>query len=223
MNWIEASTTAAYWVAITLWRQFGKPAVLHPVLTATAIVAVMLLATGMPYQQYMASAWPLNEALGLVIVLLAVPLYRQFALIRQSGVSIAPALLFGSTTALFVALVLPVLAGTEREIVATLAPKSATAAARPVVLQRTARDPARVRHGGSNRSRDGRWRRLGRVDAGTRGRPRPEPSVLSCRSRRQPQVLGGGDDATRPMLHGAGARGGASGHARATSSRTRRG
>lgn len=123
-----AATLAAYFLAVGLWHRFGAPTLLHPVLVATAMVSGMLLATGMPYEQYFAQAWPLNEALSVVIVLLAVPLYRQFALIRQSGRSTAPALVLGSATALVVAIALPVWTGAGREIVATLAPKSATAA-----------------------------------------------------------------------------------------------
>ena len=123
-----AATLAAYFVAVWLWQRCGRPALLHPVLTATIMVSVMLLVTGMGYEQYFAQAWPLNEALSLVIVLLAVPLYRQLALIRQSGRSIAPALMLGSVTALVVALALPVWSEAEPEIVATLVPKSATAA-----------------------------------------------------------------------------------------------
>lgn len=138
MDWIVSTqanplfgivaTVAAYAAAVGLWKHFGAPALLHPVLVATALVAIMLLATAMPYEQYYAQAWPLNEALGLVIVLLAVPLYRQVALIRESGPSIALALLTGSVTALVAAILLPTLAGADQELIATLAPKSATAA-----------------------------------------------------------------------------------------------
>lgn len=123
-----AATLAAYCVAVSLWQRSGNHALLHPVLMATIMVSCMLLATGMPYDEYFAQAWPLNEALSLVIVLLAVPLYRQFALIRQCSLSIVPSLLIGSATALIVALALPVWSDAGTEIVATLAPKSATAA-----------------------------------------------------------------------------------------------
>ncbi len=52
-----AVTLAAYSLAVGLWHRFGAPALLHPVLIATAMVSGMLLATGMPYEQYFAQAW----------------------------------------------------------------------------------------------------------------------------------------------------------------------
>lgn len=131
-----ALTVLVYVAAVAAWRRFGAPALLHPVLVATLGVSAVLLATGMPYERYFAQAWPLNEALALVIVLLAVPLYRQLGLIRQAGRSIAPALFLGSATALCLALLLPALSGTDHALIATLAPKSATAAVAVEVADR---------------------------------------------------------------------------------------
>ena len=78
-------TIDAYVVAHAAWRRFGSPALLHPVLVATALVALMLLGTGMNQDIYFVQASLLNEALAIVVVLLAVPLYRQFHLILETG------------------------------------------------------------------------------------------------------------------------------------------
>lgn len=123
-----AVTIAAYALAVALWRRLGTPAPLHPVLVATALVATVLLATGMSYETYFSQAFVLNESLGVIIVLLAVPLYRQFRAIKQAGSPIALALIVGSVVALITALALPVATGAAGELLATLAPKSATAA-----------------------------------------------------------------------------------------------
>jgi len=82
----------------------------------------------MSYEVYFKGAYLLNETLGVVVVLLAVPLYRQFPLIKASGLSIVVALSAGSLVALATALALPAAIGSASEILATLAPKSATAA-----------------------------------------------------------------------------------------------
>ena len=103
-------------------------ALLHPVLVATGLVAAVLLAVGLDYGLYLRQAFLLNEALGAVIVLLAVPLCRQFASIRAAGAPIACALLIGSAVAIASALVVPALAGADIAVLATLAPKSATTA-----------------------------------------------------------------------------------------------
>lgn len=121
-------TIAAYVVAHAVWRRFDSPALLHPVLVATGFVALMLLGTGMSYDSYFAQASLLNEALAIVIVLLAVPLYRQFHLIMEAGGPLGAALIAGSVVALATALALPGAVGAADELLATLAPKSTTAA-----------------------------------------------------------------------------------------------
>lgn len=122
------ATVAAYWLATTSWRRYGNPALLHPVLVATALLGSMLVVTGMDYGTYFEQAFLLNETLGLVIVLLAVPLYRQFRLISTAGMPLTCALIAGSMVAIVTALLLPGVMGATDDLLATLAPKSTTAA-----------------------------------------------------------------------------------------------
>lgn len=122
------ATVIAYWLATSAWHRLGRPAMLHPVLITTALVGLMLVMTGMDYRTYFQQAFLLNETLGLIIVLLAVPLYRQFALIRVAGTQLCWALFAGSAVAILSALLLPWLSGAGDEMLATLAPKSTTAA-----------------------------------------------------------------------------------------------
>ena len=121
-------TIAAYAIAYTTWRRLGTPSLLHPVLVATALVAVVLISAGTGYDEYLAQATMLNEALGVVVILLAVPLYRQFHLILEASGPIGVALVAGSMIAVVTSLALPVFAGAPVELLATLAPRSATAA-----------------------------------------------------------------------------------------------
>lgn len=121
-------TVAAYALAETLWRRSGHAALLNPVLVASAVVAAALLALGVPYERYIAQARPINDLLPLIIILLAVPLCRKLPLIRAAGLPLVAALVFGSVVALTTALIFPALAGEDAELIATLAPKSATAA-----------------------------------------------------------------------------------------------
>jgi predicted murein hydrolase (TIGR00659 family) len=121
-----AATIVVYAVAAAVYRSLGAPPLLHPVLTATAALAIMLLATGMSYDAYFAQAFPLHAGLGVFVLLLAVPLYRQFDLIRVSGRIIAVALCAGSLTALATALALPAVLADAPSLMASLAPKSTT-------------------------------------------------------------------------------------------------
>lgn len=121
-------TLASYAAAELVWRRLGRPAILNPVLTATAAIAAGLVLVGVPYATYLSQARLINEALSLVIVLLAVPLCRQYALISSTGFPIGFALAAGATVAFMSALALPVAAGADQMLLATLAAKSATTA-----------------------------------------------------------------------------------------------
>lgn len=129
-------TVAAYAAAEMLWQTTGRPALLNPVLVATTLVAAVLVVLEIAYEDYLLQAQPIDEALALLIVLLAVPLCRQFRLIRTSGLAITTALLIGSTVALVTAVLLPAFAGAGHELVATIAPKSATTAVAVEVSER---------------------------------------------------------------------------------------
>jgi len=120
-------TLAAYAVASALWRRTGSP-LLHPVLVATVLVGVLLVVTHLPYDDYLDQTYVLNQALGLIIVLLAVPLYRQFELIKSAGFPLGCALLAGSFIAIFSSLLIPAVSGATNQFLATLVPRSVTAA-----------------------------------------------------------------------------------------------
>lgn len=121
-------TIASYGGATLLWKRFGSPALLHPVLVATTILAALLMTLDMRYEDYMAQVSILHEALALVIVLLAVPLWRQMPLIVRAHSPIAWSLVAGSTLAIGSAILLPRVLQSADWVYATLAPKSATAA-----------------------------------------------------------------------------------------------
>lgn len=123
-----ALTVAAYSVAVLIWRRAGAPALLQPVLIATLLVAMTLTLLSVDYSVYSGQTVLVNELLGGVIVLMAVPLYRQFRLLRECGLAMVFALLIGSGLAISSALMVPAMNASSMDIMATLAPKSATAA-----------------------------------------------------------------------------------------------
>lgn len=121
-------TVAAYAASEVLWRRTGRLALLNPVLVATTAVAGLLLLLGISYDDYLRQAEPINETLPLLIVLLAVPLCRKFALIRNAGFPMSLALVTGSVVAIASALALPFAMDASDSLLATIAPKSVTTA-----------------------------------------------------------------------------------------------
>lgn len=121
-------TVAIYWAAVSAWRQLRHHPLVHPVLTATLAVAMILVVLGVQYAHYQEQTALLTAALSVVIVLLAVPLYRHAGLIIRAKGAIGISLAAGSVVAISSALALPYAAGSSAELLATLAPKSTTAA-----------------------------------------------------------------------------------------------
>jgi len=143
LSWFEAQplfaiclTVAAYAVADTLWNSAGRPAILNPVLVATTILAGVLVVLGISYENYLRQAAPIAETLAVLVVLLAVPLCRQFWLIRQSRGPLLAGLVCGSVMAFVTALALPTLWSSGPELLATIAPKSSTTAVAVEVSER---------------------------------------------------------------------------------------
>jgi predicted murein hydrolase (TIGR00659 family) len=121
-------TVAAYAAADIVWRRAGRPALLNPVLVATALLGSLLVRLDISYERYLRQAEPINEMLALIVVLLAVPLCRQFGLIQTAGAPVGVALMAGSLAAIAAAMALPAMMMPETDLVATLAPKSTTTA-----------------------------------------------------------------------------------------------
>jgi putative effector of murein hydrolase len=123
-----AATLAIYAAVWWLWRRLGEPALLHPILTAAALLGVGLMLGGIDYHAYFAQVAPMHHALAAVVVLLAVPLFRRLRMIRLAGVPLGVALLVGCLVAITTTVAAPLLAGAEPAVLATLAPKSVTTA-----------------------------------------------------------------------------------------------
>ena len=119
-------TLVAYLIGDYLFRRSGHKAFVNPVLIAIVILVSILLATGVSYETYFQGAQFVHFLLGPATVALAIPLYRQFDRVRHSAPAILISLLAGSATALLTATFITWLFGAPRNVVASIAPKSAT-------------------------------------------------------------------------------------------------
>jgi predicted murein hydrolase (TIGR00659 family) len=125
-------TVLAYVIAVEIFERLGRTPWVNTVLIATALIVAILLPTGTTYDQYFAGAQFVHFLLGPTTVALAVPLYRNLAVVRRSILPITLALLAGSLCAAVSAVVILLLFRAPPEIVASIAPKSTTA---PIAME----------------------------------------------------------------------------------------
>jgi predicted murein hydrolase (TIGR00659 family) len=128
--WLTA-TLAAYAVGDACFRASGRRPFVNPVLIAVLLLAALLWLSGTPYQTYFEGAQFVHFLLGPATVALALPLWDNLGHVRRAALPMLAALLAGSTVAVVSALGLAVAFGIEGEVLASIAPKSATA---PVAL-----------------------------------------------------------------------------------------
>lgn len=120
-------TLLAYWAGDTASRAAGRRPLVNPVLVAVILLAAVLGATGTPYATYFEGAQFVHFMLGPATVALALPLYMNLARVRRAALPMLAGLLAGSVTAVVSALAFARALGVEGSVLASLAPKSATA------------------------------------------------------------------------------------------------
>lgn len=121
-----ALTLLAYLAALALHRASGSSPYANPVLIGVTLVVGVLLATGTPYPTYFEGAKFVHFLIGPATVALAIPLVGQFERLKKIWLPVTVALLVGSCTAIASALLLAWALGGSRELLLSLAPKSAT-------------------------------------------------------------------------------------------------
>lgn len=123
--WV-AVTLAAYSVTMALYRRSRAHPLMLPVVTGTATVVLLLLATGTSYDAYFAAVSPLVFMIGPATVALAVPLFGQVRRLKVIWWPVTVALLAGSVVAIVSALLIAWAFGGSAQTLISLAPKSAT-------------------------------------------------------------------------------------------------
>jgi putative effector of murein hydrolase len=126
-----ALTLLAYLGAGELHRRLGRPALLAPVLVATAVVAVALEALGIGYEEYLASVSVLTLLLGPATVALALPLLRAGRALLASRAAVLVTLLVTGVVSVGVTVEALELSGVADDLVRTALPRSVTT---PVAL-----------------------------------------------------------------------------------------
>ena len=118
-------TLAAYAGGRWLHQRTGNP-LLQPVLVAVLVISGVLLSLDVSYDDYLSGASYIAFWLGPATVALALPLHREFALIRKAAVPILVGVTAGAATAIASAVLLTRVAGGAHVLQLTMAPKAAT-------------------------------------------------------------------------------------------------
>lgn len=124
--WLTA-TLAAYTIGNAAFIAAGRRPIANPVLISVAILAPILWLTGTPYATYFEGAQFVHFLLGPATVCLALPLWQNLPRVRRAALPMLAALVVGSTTAVVSALAIAWMLGVRGGMLASLAPKSATA------------------------------------------------------------------------------------------------
>jgi putative effector of murein hydrolase len=101
--WVYLSTTPLLWLTLTvvIWlfadwlaQLSGRNPLVNPVMIAIAVVSAILLATGTSYGTYFDGAQFVHFLLGPTTVAIAIPLYKNWPIVRRKAlpmlISLAP-------------------------------------------------------------------------------------------------------------------------------------
>lgn len=143
LTWVFL-TLAAYRAGVWLRDRTGAHPVAQPVLTATALIIVILLVLGVDYETFMTGGSFIHLVLGPATVALAVPLHRQAHHLKEMLVPVLVALPVGAVVAIGSAVLLVRGLDGDAVLERTLAPKSATTPVAIAVTEHAGGVPALV-------------------------------------------------------------------------------
>jgi predicted murein hydrolase (TIGR00659 family) len=118
-------TIGFYWAGQVLYDR-TKWTVLQPVLTASAAIILILIYGKIPYEVYYEQNAVLNYVLPLSAVVLAVPLYRNLHVLKRHALPIFAGIISGTVATMTAIVLIGKLMGTDRNILISMLPKSAT-------------------------------------------------------------------------------------------------
>ena len=128
---VISGTVTLFFTMRYIYGRFSL-AILHPVLTSTAIIILILLLLNVSYESYMIGGKWIEIFLGPSIVALAYPLYNQRAIVMKYLNAIVLGVASGLLTAMGSILLFAKLFQIENEIVHSVLPKSITT---PVAIE----------------------------------------------------------------------------------------
>lgn len=115
-----------YQAGLLIYQRVGRNVILHPVVTASLAIALLLNLLNIPYKEYLQANQLLYFLLGPATVALAIPLYQEFHHIRRLALPILVTVAMGATFASVSAVAIAYWLGGSETTLLSLAPKSVT-------------------------------------------------------------------------------------------------
>ncbi len=119
-------TIGIYWISLKIYLKIKNP-LLTPLLLSTTAIILILLFSGITFEQYKPGKAIMTFLLGPATVGLALPLYLNRQLLRRMFLPILIGIACGSLSTLTTAVVLAQLSGLDTLLVTSIATKSITA------------------------------------------------------------------------------------------------
>lgn len=112
----------------TFLKNRFRSALLNPILFSSVVLVILLMVTGISYEDYNRSASVISWFLTPATVSLAVPLYDKIAVLKKNWKAVAVGILTGVLTTVLCVFGICLLFGTSHEFYASMLPKGITAA-----------------------------------------------------------------------------------------------
>ena len=114
-----------YNISLYIQKKTQKP-IFNNLLMSIILIILFLKISNIPYENFKIGADVINFMLGPVTVVLAVPLYRQFDLLKKHFKEILVGILGGVITSFIIVVLIGKLTSTSNEIIYSMIPKSIT-------------------------------------------------------------------------------------------------
>ena len=121
-------TLAAYLLGTWVFALARRNPAANPAVIAVVVLVILLLITGTPYDTYFEGAQFVHFLLGPATVCLAFPLWENLPRVRKAALPLIAALVVGSVVSMGASLGILWAAGADMAMLASFAPKAATAA-----------------------------------------------------------------------------------------------
>ncbi len=118
-------TLGSFWLGQYLYRKTGW-SFMQPVLISGLLIILFLKGFQIPYEVYYEKNLLLNFLLPATAVAMAVPLFRNFNILRRNAIPIVIGICSGTITTMGSMILLGKLMGTDRRLLLSMLPKNAT-------------------------------------------------------------------------------------------------
>ncbi len=118
-------TLVCYWIGSLIHRRVGW-SFLQPIVIGTVMIIVVLKNMGITFEEYSAQNQVLNYMLPLTAIVLAVPLFKNFHIMKKYALPLLAGIVSGTVVTMGAVVAFSKLLGTDKILIASMLPKSAT-------------------------------------------------------------------------------------------------